>query len=213
MNFYAWVLLHDHDAAERAHEALRRVFTPERVFPGAGLSLRITPAFSPSELLRHGPFGPPRLTLLELESDEWRGRILGDEALQALREAPMGPVARGGLAWAQDAAIGALSRRFGGALALAWQEDPDLAYAAVARQGRLQWSLAVSPPDTRVRYDGERIERREGFDRRDAVDRVEVLREGLQRLLGEPLRLDEDERLTLPDQLAEWLLEAEERPL
>ncbi|MCB9797474.1 MAG: hypothetical protein H6741_32690, partial [Alphaproteobacteria bacterium] len=136
-------------------------------------------------------------------------RVLRDEALAALEAAPLGPAARGGLVWPEDAALVALSRQLGGALGLAWQEHPDLAYAALARGGRLLWSTCLRPPHARVRYDGHDIQRAEGFDRRDAPDRVDVLREGLERLLGERLSLLPEESLTLPDALAELLLEGE----
>lgn len=213
MNFYAWVVLDRDHAPERARRALQQVYAPARVQPHAALSLRITRPLLPSDFLAEGPAAPPLLSFLELESDDPRGRVLVDAALEALAAAPLGPVARGGLAWPQDAALVALSRTLGGCLGLAWQDDPDLAYAALARDGRLLWSLAVRPGQAHVRFDGVDIQRGSPRDRLDVVDRVEVLREGLSRLLGERIPLNAEEALTLPDTLAELLLEAEEAAL
>jgi hypothetical protein len=72
--------------------------------------------------------------------------------------------------------------------------------------------LALRPFKDVVRFDGGRAWRDKGRLVADG-DRAEIIRLGFEKLLSEPLPIDPDEALVLPDVLFEALLGAPDVPL
>ena len=212
MSLRAWVCLDQHDLEHLALAAVRAAMPAERLHPAARLHLQISPPTTPGELFRHGSVEPPRLRLMALRNSDRRGRLLDPLGEEALSLAPQGPVARGGLPWVEELGCPALSKALGACLLLCWEESPSLAYAALYRQGRCQWSLALRPFKDVVRFDGGRAWRDKGRLVADG-DRAEIIRLGFEKLLTEPLPIDPDEALVLPDVLAEALMGAPDVPL
>lgn len=200
---YIWAAQDRDDLPALALRALAEGLPPPWRAPGVGLSVAVAGPWRPDALLRGAPAHPPLLRLISLEVDAPRGRVLIEEARQALLTAPLGPVARGGGPWPEELIGPALSRQLGALAALAWSEAPAMAWGAVLRQGRCLWSEAAWP-ERQVRFDGEFV-----VEVRGHRDRADVIAEALARLLHGPVPLDEDERLTLPDLLAEAMMEAE----
>lgn len=212
MSLRAWICLDQPDAERLALAAVREALPAARLHPAARLFLQLAGPFTPNELFRRASPLPPRLRLFALRNDDRRGRLLDPLGEEALSLAPQGPVARGGLPWVEELACPALSKRLGACLLLCWEESPSLAYAALYRQGRCSWSLALRPFKDVVRFDGGRAWHDKGRLAADG-DRAEILRLGLEKLLTEPVPLDHDEALTLPDLLGEALLGAPRLPL
>lgn len=209
MSLHLWVVAEQPHLAERTRAALDEALPVGlRVAP---LTLWLTDPVTPGELLRHGAQHPPRLRMLQVSSDDPRGRLLHDEAARLERQ-PLGPLARGGLAWDGELLGPALSQHLGGALALGWSEAPSVSWASLLRQGRPGWSLALGPGQRVVRFDGQALtEAPQNLG--PEPDRAEAWIQGLARFLHADLRLDPDERLILPDLARELLLSAEAVPL
>lgn len=198
MNLCFWVVLDRPELGELLHAAVDAALPePARVAP---LSAQVAGPWLPAELLRQAPPLPPRVSLCWLETEDRRGRTLSPAAEAALARAPLGPVERGCPPRAEELVSPELSRRLGSCLLLSWSEGPSFAAAALWREGRCRWSLALG--ETLVRFDGE--QRVEVRDPRRMVpnDRAELWRLGLEKLLHEPVQLDRDERLALPDLFA-----------
>lgn len=212
MSLRVWVCLDQLDLEMMALATLRAAMPAERLHPAARLRLQISPPYAPGELFRHGSVDPPRLRLMALGNGDRRGRVLDPLGEEALSLAPQGPVARGGLPWAEELGCPALSKTLGACLLLCWEESPSLAYAALYRQGRCQWSLALRPFKDVVRFDGGRAWRDKGRLVADG-DRAEIIRLGFEKLLTEPMPFDPDEALIVPDVLSEALFGAPETPL
>jgi hypothetical protein len=207
-----WVCLDQLDVEVMAAATLRAALPAERLHPAARLTLMISQPYTPRDLFRHGSADPPRLRLMALRNSDRRGRTLDPLGEEALSLAPQGPVARGGLPWVEELGCPALSKALGACLLLCWEESPSLAYAALYRQGRCQWSLALRPFKDVVRFDGGRAWRDKGRLVADG-DRAEIIRLGVEKLLTEPLPMEPDEALILPDLLLEALMDAHEEPL
>ena len=129
--------------------------------------------------------------------------VLGDPDWDRLQRMAAGPVARGAEPFVVDPAVADLSRVLGGALVLAWRENPAMAYAAIFRQGRCDASCYLAPDERLARFDGlgAVVEEEPGRDLPEG-DRMGVLLWGLRKFAGGHWRLDEDERLRLPEILA-----------
>jgi hypothetical protein len=126
--------------------------------------------------------------------------VLVDWDWDRLQRMEAGPVARGAEPFVVDPAVADLSRLLGGALVLCWRENPAMAYAAVFRQGRCDSSCYLAPQERLARFDGHGgvVEEKPGRDLPE-LDRMGVLLGGLRKFAGGHWRLDEDERLQLPE--------------
>jgi hypothetical protein len=129
--------------------------------------------------------------------------VLADTDWDRLQQMSTGPVARGAEPFVVDPAVADLSRVLGGALVLSWREHPAMAYAAIFRQGRCDASCYLAPDERLARFDGlgAVVEEEPGRDLPEG-DRMGVLLWGLRKFAGGDWRLDEDERLQLPEILA-----------
>jgi len=131
-------------------------------------------------------------------------RLLKDEAHQRLLELPGGPVHRGAEAFLADPAVARLSQRLGGALVLAFRDSPAMAYAAIFRRGRCDWSYYLAPGGRVARCDGRSV-----FLGEEAQvvqpdgDRLDLLLLGLEKFAGGCWQLSEDLRMVLPELLSE----------
>jgi hypothetical protein len=126
--------------------------------------------------------------------------VLVDPDWDRLQRMTAGPVARGAEPFVADPAVADLSRCLGGALVLAWREHPAMAYAAIFRQGRCDASCYLAPNERLARFDGQGGAVEEKPSRQlPEGDRMGVLLWGLQKFAGGHWRLEEDERLQLPE--------------
>lgn len=120
--------------------------------------------------------------------DELRGRVLTGSPL------PLHPAEQ-------------LARRIGSGLVIVFSDGGKLAYAAVYREFRLRWSLLLHDGVRMVRSDGAGLTVKEPPGQIPEGDRLGVLLAGLRQWLREPLELEPDELLTLPDTLDTLVLE------
>lgn len=202
MHFYCWLALDRPDLDAQVHTALDPALARAPRVPWADPQVRIGPAFAPSELVRRGP--PfPALRAISIDVGDRRGRLLTPDALEGLLNAPAGPVDRGAAPFEAEVFAPRLSRALGGLVALGWRDRPAMAYAARFLQGRCAWSVAVSDDDV-ARWDGAQVTR---MPRRVLPEggRCQVLLQGVERLVGEPLRAEPDELLATPELIERWI--------
>ncbi len=144
--------------------------------------------------------GDPWLYGVSVKHDS---RLLKDHAYRRLLELPAGPAHRGAEAFLADPAVARLSQRLGGALVLAFRDSPSMAYAAIFRRGRCDWSYYLAPGGRVARCDGRAVFL--GEEARAVQpdgDRIDLLLLGLEKFAGGSWRLSEDLRMVLPELLS-----------
>ncbi|MED5371501.1 MAG: hypothetical protein VX899_10835 [Myxococcota bacterium] len=165
---------------------------------------------SPDELVEGAPHRP-LLDLWVLEPWDRRGRWLNPQAHQQLIDAPMGPVARGGHPWDTEILAPSASRLLGAVLVLGFSDHPALGYAALYRQGGLDWSLAVRREHEHTwvfRSDGRGVRKQRLAAPPPEGEPHEVLQRGLEKLLRMPLYLADHQQFVLPELLQECIAQA-----
>lgn len=190
MTLVFWVVLDRPDLSEIFADAVEAAL-PEGSRVAEPIP-RVVGPYLPSELLAEAPPLPPRISLLSLGTSDPRGRLLSPGA-----EAALEGQTRGGLIRAEERVCPELSRRLGACLLLSWTEGPSLAAAALWREGRCRWSIALG--ERLWRFDGDSLYETRDPRRMVPNDRTEVWRLGLEKLLHEPVGLSREERLVLPD--------------
>ncbi len=184
---FCWLVLDTPDPERSALPALRRALR-DRVHPQARPLLRVSLPLPPQELSRSAR-ELPWLRVLGLESQDPRGRLLAE------------PVEH----WEAERGSPELSRALGGHVSLGHLDQPPLAWAACWKQGRLVRAL---------RRERGAVERYPGVRSRDPVEsREDVLRIGLEWVLGERVHLRAEEALLLPERLQAWLDEGVSVPV
>jgi len=127
---------------------------------------------------------------------------LENHAYERLLELEGGPVHRGAEAFVADPAVARLSQQLGGALVLGFRDSPAMAYAAIFRRGRCDWSYYLAPGGRVARCDGTSVFLGE---KARAVqpdgDRLDLLLLGLEKFVGGHWELSEDLRMVLPELL------------
>jgi hypothetical protein len=202
VHFYCWLALDRPDLETQVHAVLDPALAQAPRVPWAEPLVQVGPVFAPSELFRRGP--PfPALRAISIDVRDRRGRLLTPDALDVLVQAPAGPVDRGAAPFEAEVFAPRLSKALGGLVALGWRDRPAMAYAARFQQGRCGWSVAVSD-DGVARWDGTQVTR---MPRRVLPEggRCQVLIQGVERLVGEPLRPEPDELLAVPELIERWM--------
>jgi len=183
-----------------------------------GVSAELRRSFRAASLRRRtdlgvvvaGPWRPADLWSGGLERLVWSVAIesRGGPVLSDLGEAELG---RAGLArrHAPIHPVEALALRAGEGLVVVYSDAARLAYVAVYRQRHLAWSLMLQDGVRLVRCDGQVVQVAEPPRFIAEEDRTGVLLAGLHQWLREPVSLDDTERLTLPDTLAQITGEGE----
>jgi len=209
LSFYVWVV-HDHrDLGETAASAVRERLG-EGMHPGA--AIRISPPWTPAELLRSGP-PLPVLRTIALVSRDRRGRILTDAGFEAGLSDRDSSTHRGAVFYPGDLVAPLLSRRLGGVLALAHSDAPADAYIARFISGRCVGSVYFRDREHIARFDGAGLREIDEPTMIPEGDRAGVLLAGLSRFLGEPLLADHEEQVTLADTIGWGPEEGEMIPL